>query len=243
MKAVIRSTITVIGVLIALLAVAWSGFKYPPKSLPPHPEETKSMKLIGIPSNLPEPVERHFNEVFDIKAPSIETAVVWGKADLRISGIWVPALFKAYYYIPGHDFVREMEITWFGRTVLKGKDSYINGKGYFGIGGEAESGERVDSASNLTVWAEAVFTPTKFIADPNIRWQTIDDNTIKLIVPLNDTEDTITVKFDPKTGLMSEMKALRYRSQEQKRTPWSVRFYDWRAARHQSFSTGYGRVG
>lgn len=228
MNAVLRSTTTVIGILITILAVAWSGLKYPPKSLPPHPEETKSMRLISIPSNLPKPVERHFDEVFDLKAPAIETAVVWGKADLRISGIWAPALFKAYYYIPGHDFMREMEITWFGKTVFKGKDSYINGKGSFGIGGKAESGEKIDSASNLTVWAEAVFAPTKFIADPKIRWQVIDDNTAKLIVPLNDAEDTITVKFDPETGLMSEMRAPRYRSQELKKAPWIVRFYDWR---------------
>jgi len=228
MKAVLRSTITVIGILITVLAIAWSGLKYPPRSFPPHPEETKSMKLISIPSDLPKPVERHFNEVFDLKAPVADTAVVWGNADLRVSGIWAPALFKAYYYMPGRDFVREMEITWFGKTVLRGKDAYINGRGFSGFGEEVESGKKVDSASNLTAWAESVFAPAKFISDTSIRWEAVDDNTVELIVPANDTEDTITVKFDSKTGLMSEMRALRYRSQETKKTPWIVKFYDWR---------------
>lgn len=237
MKAVLRSSITVIGALIAILAIVWSGFMYPPKSLPPHPEETKSMRLVSIPSDLPKPVERHFGEVFDLKAPAIETAVVWGEADVRIWeiwdiwDIWAPALYKGYYSTSGHEFVREVQVTWFGKTILTGKDSHIRGRGFFEIAGRQETGEKIDSGQNLAFWTEAVFMPTIFITDPNIRWQAVDDTTAMLIIPYKSEEDTITVKFDPETGLMSEMRALRYRSQDPEKITWIVKFFDWREQR------------
>ncbi len=55
----------------------------------------------------------------------VKSAVVWGKAKLRINGIWMPVRFKAYY-LPGQAFLRYLEVTWFGKIILKVSDSYIS---------------------------------------------------------------------------------------------------------------------
>jgi hypothetical protein len=36
--------------------------------------------------------------------------------------------FKSYH-VAGREFRRDMELTWFGMPILRGYDSYIDGKG------------------------------------------------------------------------------------------------------------------
>ena len=226
MSIVVRVIEAIIGVLVILAGIGWLGFQIPPKSLPPHPDKTQNLGTVELSPDLPKPVYRHFTETLGSQAPRIESAVVWGKAKFRISGLWMPVRFKAHY-VPGQDFYRYMEVTWFGLPILRGSDSYLNGEGILNMAGNVETGEKIAQGQNLAVWAEAVWMPSVFVTDSRVRWEAVNDVSARLFVPFAEQEDSLLVRFDPQTGLMTQMSAQRYRDQEEKKTPWRIECMDW----------------
>jgi hypothetical protein len=205
------------------------GLQIMPKSFSPHHEKTPDMHWIELPSDLPKPVYRHFATTLGDQIPEINSAVVSGKARFKFSGIWMPVRFKAYY-IPGRDFYRYMEITWFGLPILKGQDSYINQEGSLRIGGMLnifEQGDKINQGQNLAMWGEGVFAPSVFVADPEVRWESLNETSARLQVPFGEQKESFLVSFDSQTGLMTQMSALRYRDQEDEKTPWRIEFLDW----------------
>ena len=83
------------------------------------------------------------------------------------------------------------------------------------------------------MWAEASFTtPSALVLHPRVRWEPIDDTPARLIFPFGEREeDSLRVEFDPETGLMTRMSGMRYRGQEETKTPWSGEYSDWGTAR------------
>ena len=224
---IVLSVLLGIGILFG---TGWVGLQVEPKGFPPHPEKTQDLGRVELPSGLPGPVRCYFEAALGEEIPRIESAVLWGRGRLRIKGLWFPVRFKAYY-LPGRSFSRRMEITWFGLPVLRGVDSYIDGRGGLKITGLInleETGEKIDQAQNLVLWGEAIWTPSVYLTDPRVRWEAVDEKTAQLVVPFGEGHEVFQVKFDPRTGLIREMSALRFRGQEEAKTPWRVECLDWR---------------
>lgn len=97
-----------------------------------------------------------------------------------------------------------------------------------GLIGLEEAREEIDQAQNLVLWGEAVWTPSVYLTDPRVRWDAVDEHRARLIVPFGGGEEELSVEFDPETGLVRAMSALRYRGQEERKTPWRVECLDWR---------------
>ncbi len=138
-----------------------------------------------MPANLPEPIHRHFRATMGERLPRIETAVVWGRGEFNLMGLWFPMRFKSYY-VAGREFRRDMELTWFGLPVFRGYDSYIGGKGsleftgLFGLLHVSDEGAKIDQGDNLAMWAEAPFTtPSALMLDPRARWEPVDAHTAR----------------------------------------------------------------
>ncbi len=221
--------IVVISIAVVLLGIGWLGFQIEPDSFPPHPDKTQDAGAVELP-DLPEPVRQYYEAAMGTHVPKIESAVVLGKAKLRINGIWMPVRFKAYY-LPGQAFLRYLEVTWFGKTILKVSDSYINGEGAMKIEGilnMRETGEKINRGQNLAMWGEAVFMPSVIITDARARWEAVDDGTVRLMVPYGEQNDSLLFKFDPKTDLVSNVSARRYRGQEEEKTPWRIELTEWK---------------
>jgi hypothetical protein len=217
--------------LASLVGVGWLGLRVKPAPFPPHPERTPTLGTAELPSDLPEPVRRHFQATLGGQVPRIGSAVVWGRADFKVGGLWAPMRFKGFY-APGREFRRDMEITWFGIPVLRGTDAFLVGQGSLMITGllnVASRGGKLDQGQNLAMWAEAPFTtPSVLVLDPRARWEPIDAHTARLIVPFGDREETLRVEFDPETGLMRSVSGMRYRDHENTKTPWRGEFSEWR---------------
>lgn len=221
---------------VALLAGAgWLGLRIKPQPFPPHPERTCEPGTVTLPSDLPEPVRRHFRASLGERVPRIETAVVWGRGYFNLNGLlWFPMRFKSYN-VAGREFRRDMELTWFGMPVFRGYDAYLKGKGSLKIAGllglvsVSYEGEKFDQGDNLAMWAEALLTtPSVLVIDPRLRWEPIDARTARLVVPFGDGEESLRVEFDPETGLVARMSGMRYRNQEESKTPWHGESSDWR---------------
>lgn len=69
---------------------------------------------------------------------------------------------------------------------------------------------------------------TKTIYSSPVHWEAVDDVTARLVVPFGEQEDNLLVRFDPQTGLMTQMSALRYRDQEEEKIPWQVSYQSWK---------------
>jgi hypothetical protein len=217
---------------IALLGgVGWLGLRIKPESFPPHPQRTGDIDTVELPSDLPEPVRKHFRVALGERVPQVETAVVWGRADFKLKGLWAPMRFKSYH-VAGREFRRDMEITWFGVPALRGSDAYLRGKGSLKITGlldVSDEGGKIDQGENLAMWGEAPYTtPSVPVLDPRVRWEPIDATSARLIVPFEKWEEPLRAEFDPKTGLMRQMSGMRYRGQEEAKTPWRGEYSEWR---------------
>jgi hypothetical protein len=233
MRKLVRVVLTVVGLLALLAGVGWAGLQVKPKPIPPHPEKTRDEGTVELPTDLPEPVQRHFEATLGKRVPKTETAVVWGRGEFNLMGLWFPMRFESYH-VAGREFRREMELTWFGVPIFRGYDSYIGGKGtleftgLFGLLHVSDEGTKLDQGDDLAMWAEAPFTtPSVLVLDPRVRWEPVDAHTARLVFPLGDAEDSLRVAFDPKTGLIRSMFGMRYRGQEETKTPYRGEYGDW----------------
>ena len=82
-----------------------------------------------------------------------------------------------------------------------------------------------NQAANLAVWAEAAWFPSIWITDPRVRWEPVDENTALLFVPFEGREENFVMRFNPETGLLDSMEAMRYRDPgpEAKKVLWITR--------------------
>jgi hypothetical protein len=229
MNGIFTVIISIIGIAVIFLGIIWLGFQIEPKSFSPHPEKTNDAGTVDVPPDIPALVKRYYDAAAGSMVPVIKSAVVWGKAKLRINGIWMPVRFKAYY-LPGQAFIRYLEVTWFGKTVLTVSDSCINGEGVLKIEGllnKRETGEKIDQGQNLAMWGESVFMPSVFFTNTSASWETVDDKTMRLVIPYGQQNDSLDFKFDLKTGLISQIWAMRYKGQNEEKTPWMIDITEW----------------
>ena len=212
-------------ILIVIILLGWLGLQIKPKPFSAYPEKTPSLKMIPLPAGLPAPVERFYKTVYGDKIPVIETGVIKGRATIAPFGVKLPARFL-FVHNAGKDYRHYIEATWFGIPLLKVNEGYLDGKSFF----ESPMGNIYDDAStnqaaNLAVWAEAGWFPSIWITDPHVHWQAIDGRTALLFVPFEDEEENFVVRFNPDTGLMDSMEAMRFRDSgpQAKKILWITR--------------------
>jgi hypothetical protein len=221
------------GGLAAVGGLAYVGLKIPPGSFPPPEEITRLYDQVKFSGEFPDPVKYHLTGTFGEKVPVIQTAIVWGQARYKINGINLPMRFKTYY-LPGQHFYRDMEITWYGRPIIRGYDYFLFGEGRLeanGLMNLYQAGEKTTQAQVLSMWAEAMWMPSIFITDDRLKWEEIDDVTARLVVPMNGGEESLLARFDQQTGLLRYVSGMRYRNEQENRIPWRVDYSNW-IARH-----------
>src|SRR3712207_1690142 len=146
-----KTLLAAVSSLALLGSVGWLGLRVKPAPFPTHPESTPDLSTTDLPSDLPEPVCTHFRVTLGERVPRIETAVVWGRADFKVGGLWTRMRFKSYH-VAGREFRRDMGITWYGMPILRGTDAYLGGKGSLKITGlvnMSSTGEKFDQGENL----------------------------------------------------------------------------------------------
>jgi len=213
--------------LLALMGLFTLGLVIPPRPYRDHPVPSQTGESRPFRPDLPEPVRRHFAATIGENPPVMKSAVVWGRGRACIRGVWVPFRFKGWYRA-GQDFLRKMEVTWFRRVVFRGVESWINGLGVFEMADKVESGERIDHGQLLTMWADSVWMPSVFVHSPDIQWESVDDRTARLVVPYKDGTSSLDVHFDPVTGRMTHLSALRYTDDFPDKEPWRLDLLEWK---------------
>lgn len=220
-----KAIMYVAGGLTALAGIGWAGLQVSPANLPLTVDELRDLGAVDVPSNLPRPVHRYFQVALGDQAPRIESLAVYGRGRANF-GLWLPLRYRLVHH-PGYAFERYMEVTWFGLPILKAIDRYVDGFGMTGPMGKAATGPAINQGANMILWAEVPLMPTIWLTDARIRWEAIDDTTARLIFPFEEEEDELTVHFDPDSGLIRRITALRYRDESSGKIPWHADFLTW----------------
>ena len=213
------------GAVAGLATVAWLGTRVPARPFPPIAGTGRDLGTVPIPETLPAPARRFLEALAGPQLPRAESFVVWGRARLRL-GLWMQARFRAYH-VAGRHFHRPLEITWFGLPLVRGVDQYVDGRGAMLIAGQLMTNDAISQGANHMLWAEAPCVPALYVTDERIRWEPVDDLSARLIVPSIEGEDTLTLRFDPETGLLTRLSAMRYKNADEPKVLWHVDYSQW----------------
>ena len=221
------SIIKIIGIAaggaVALAGAGWLGLQIQPSPFPAWSEHSAVPATIPIPDGLPGPVDRFYRTLYGDGVPVVETAVVTGRGELRISGLRLPTRYR-FTHRAGRDYHHYFETTVYGWPVLKVNEYYLDGHARMELpGGVVEHDAKTDQAANLALWAEAMCFPSLYLTDARVRWEPIDGQRARLVVPFGAGEDAFTARFDPATGRLTSLEALRWKA------PDSASPTGWRA--------------
>ncbi|MBN1259354.1 MAG: hypothetical protein JXB35_01620 [Anaerolineae bacterium] len=225
-----KALLIVLGVVAGLGVLGWTGLHIKPAPFKGFPQAPGPIETMPLPSNLPAPVARFFHQIYGDRIPQISSAVISGRAMLRpVTGFPAfPSRFR-FTHNAGQDYRHYIEITMFGLPLIKGNEHFLEGKGHLDLGpiGVSE-GPHIDQAGALGLWAESVWLPAIWITDPRLRWEAVDDATAILAAPFGKEEEHLILRFDPQTGKLHFLEAMRYRnSLEEGKILWICEALDW----------------
>ena len=208
-----KIVIVIIVVLAGLILLTGLGLSLRPAPFAPHPERSPALRTVPLPAGLPKPVDRFFRKVYGETVPVIESVVLHGRATVRpFLRIPFPARF-VFIHEAGKSYRHYIEATLFTLPILRVNEGIVDGKSFFEAPiGNYHDDPNTNQGANLALWAEAAWFPAILITDPRVRWAPVDDDTSLLFVPFEDATETFVVRFDPETGLIDTMEAMRYRA-------------------------------
>jgi hypothetical protein len=220
--------IIIVVVVIALIAFGWLGLQISPKPFAAFPQKTSGLDTMPLPDGLPVPVDRFYRQIYGERVPLVESAVISGRARLRVNGITFPARFR-FIHQAGHGYRHYIEATIFGLPLMKVSEHYLDGVSRMELPfGVTEDEPKVNQAANLALWAEAMWFPSILITDPQVRWKPVDNESAILVVPFGKAEERFIVRFDPDTGLLDIMESMRYKGAESEaKTLWLNQAISW----------------
>jgi hypothetical protein len=216
-------------ILLSLVFILWLGLRINPRPFPPYKKKTGTLSTIPLPVGLPPPVMRFYQQLYGESIPLIKSAVVSGRAHLRVAGITFPGRFR-FTHDAGKAYHHYLEATLFGLPLMKVNEHYLDGKCRMELPfGVTEDEPMVDQAANLGLWSESLWLPSVFITDPRVHWESVDDDTALLVVPFGENREHLIVRFDPTTGLMRLLEGMRHKgTTEETKTLWLNEALEWR---------------
>lgn len=207
--------------------IAWVGLQVDPQPLPAASVKPRETTTAALPAGLPASVERFYTELYGAQIPVVDTAVITGRGEMRISGITFRARWR-FSHITGQDYRHYIELTAFGSRLMAVNEWFLNGDARLELPFGVSEGPNIDQGANLALWAEAVWMPSVWVTDFAVRWEPIDETSARLMVPFEGQEEAFVVQFNPDTGLLERMDSMRFKGNtDRQRTLWINEVLDW----------------
>lgn len=215
-----RIVLSITLLLLLSASLGWRAFQRRPAPYPVLPVPARTPATLPLLAGLPAPVARFYRLRYGDQVPLIETAVITGRGTMRLLNLPVPIRFR-FTHEAGRNYRHEIELAPFGVPLMRGDETYIDGRGWARTPGGVDEGAGFDQGSNVSLWVEALtWFPAVLVTDQRVRWQAVDDATALLVVPFGSGRETITVRFDPTTGAIEHVEAIKFKSATGKMTRW-----------------------
>lgn len=229
MALLVRAVAILVGTLLLLGLLAYLGLQIRPAPFASYPERTPPLEYVPLPEGLPAPVERFYRTTLGDRVPVIRSTVFSGRANLSFNGLRFPARWR-FTHEAGQGYRHYIETTIYGKPLMKVNEHYLDGRARLELPmGVVENEPKVDMAANLGLWGESFFLPSILLTDPRVRWEPVDEHRARLVVPFRESEDTILVRFDPETGLIRQMEAMRWKeAASETKTRWLLDPLSWK---------------
>jgi len=223
-----KTLLIIIGIFASLSLLVWIGTKLNPKPFSPYPHESQDLGTFPIPDDLPKPVDRFYRALYGEEIPVIQSFILTGRGNLRFQGVTLPARLR-FTHDAGKGYRHYIETTLWGVPVLKVNEHFLNLKSRLALPfGIVEDEPQVDEAANLGMWSETMMFPGVYLSTEGVRWEPIDESTAKLVVPFREKADEFTVFFNPQTGLIDKMEAMRWKNAgDKEKTRWEAQANEW----------------
>lgn len=218
-------------VIVGLVILVVIGLRIQPSSFPSYPDETPAFETVALPPDLPDPVARFYRTAFGERVPEITSAVMTGRADIRIMGITFPSRLR-FTHDAGQGYRHYIESSVWGFPLMKVNERYLDDVGRMELPfGTVEDDPKVNAGANLGLWGESMWLSPIYVTDERVRWEAIDETHARLIVPFeDDAQDEFIVTFDAETGLIAQMEAMRWKGEDStEKTGWLLEVKGWDA--------------
>jgi len=218
----------VLGAFVFIVFLFWIGMKLKPQPFSPYPVESQDLGTFPIPANMPQPVERFYKSLYRENIPVIQSFILTGRGQLRFKAVTLPARLR-FTHNAGKGYRHYIETTLWGMPIMKVNEHFINQKSRLALPfGVVENEPQIDEAANLGMWSETMMFPGVFLSTEGVRWEPINDTSAKLIVPFNDQEDQFKVFFNPESGLIDKMEAMRWKNAgDHEKVRWQAQVREW----------------
>lgn len=218
------AVILVVTVLFVLLGLWVQPRPFPEVDLP----RLEQAAALNLPPGLRAPVARFYQRLYEEQIPHVGSAVISGRARMRIAGVTFPARFR-FTHLAGEGYRHYIEATLFGFPVMRVNESYLDGNARLELPfGVTEGEPKVAQGANLALWAESIWFPTVFLTDPRVRWESVDDATALLVAPFGGSKERLVVRFDEQSGMPLYLTSMRYKdAASERKSLWINDLRDW----------------
>lgn len=195
--------------LMAVLAIGWVGLQVPAPPFADVDGDAGPLETVVIPSDLPAPVYRFYRVLYNSHLPQVDSAILTGRARLRVGGLELPARWR-FTHVIGEGYRHEIVACWFGLPIVRVDERFVDGEATMRTPFGVEEGPAVDQGANLAMWAEALWFPAVLATRDDVRWVPVDDVTALLRVPFGVRTETFVARFNPTTDHLELLEVMRY---------------------------------